>query len=438
MKSKSKLLAAALILLLLSSHTIHAQSMGISNAAITPDPSSILEMRTTNRGILIPRMTTAERDNISSPATGLMLYNTITNRYDFYNGSAWVFWGSAAYLSATSGETLYTTSTEDVVITDMTKTAVEAGTYSVLFNGQVSIPETNYTTGFSSAAAAADLDIVYDEIMAVDLPVNVIPAPFANVTIAPGIYDSPAAVAISGTITLDGENSENPVFIIKSNAAFNTSASTKIILKNGATAANVFWIAKDAIGLGASTTLKGTLFSKTAAIAVGADCAIVGRLFTRAGAISFGPGGLTIPEGESIVDYRGLSNFVIFTNSGGVGNTSFSIYTGDIGTNGGAITGFAAAAAIVNGTIFQSGSTTLVTPINHMATFSLYKNGVLIPNSGRTRTHLNNPSDISLQGLSTVGVGDTIDVRWKIDEQPSDGIEISVLNRILTLIKVGN
>jgi hypothetical protein len=438
MKSQLNPIAAALILLFCISNTTHAQSMGISNAAITPDPSSILEMRTTDKGILIPRMTTAERDLISLPATGLMLYNTITNQYNFYNGSAWVFWGSAAYLSATSGETLSTTSTSDVVITDMTKTALEAGTYSVHFNGQLNIPAADYTTGFSSAAAAADLDVVYDEIMAVDLPVNVIPAPFANVTITPGIYDSPAAVAISGTITLDGENSENPVFIIKSNAAFNTSASTKIILKNGATAANVFWIAKDAIGLGASTTLKGTLFSKTAAIAVGADCAIVGRLFTRAGAISFGPGGLTIPEGESIIDYKGLSNFVIFTNSGGVGNTSFSIYTGDIGTNGGAITGFAAAAAIVNGTIFQSGSTTLVTPINHMATFSLYKNGVLIPNTPRTRTHLNNPSDLSLQGLSTVGVGDTIDVRWKIDEQPSDGIEISVINRILTLIKVGN
>ena len=44
--------------------------MGISSEAITPDPSSILEMRTTDKGILIPRMTTAERDGITSPATG--------------------------------------------------------------------------------------------------------------------------------------------------------------------------------------------------------------------------------------------------------------------------------------------------------------------------------------------------------------------------------
>jgi hypothetical protein len=71
-----------------------------------------------------------------------------------------------------------------------------------------------------------------------------------------------------------------------------------------------------------------------------------------------------------------------------------------------------------------------------MATFSLYKNGVLIPNSSRTRSQL--PSDISLLALSTIQAGDTVDVRWKIDEQISDGIVISVFNRILTLIKVGN
>ena len=154
------------------------------------------------------------------------------------------------------------------------------------------------------------------------------------------------------------------------------------------------------------------------------------------GAISYGKGELTVPTGNSIVDFRTLSNFVIFTSSGGIANTGLSEYIGDIGTGGGAITGFGTAE--VDGIIFESGSTTVVTPINHMATFSLYKNGVLIPYSSRTRTHLNNPSDISLLGISTIEVDDTIDVRMKVDEQPSDSISISVLNRILTLIKVGN
>ena len=436
MKSQLNLIAAALILLFFSSNTIHAQSMGISNAAITPDPSSILEMRTTEKGILIPRMTTAERDNISSPATGLMLYNTITNQYNFYNGSAWVFWGSAAYLSATSGETLSTISTSDVVITDMTKTALEAGTYSVLFNGQVNIPAADYTTGFSTADAAADLNLIYNDIMAIPVTGTHALTFGSGETLLPGVYDVAGAASIAGTLTLDGNNETNPLFIIRANAgAFNTAASVDVILTNGATSENVFWIADGAIGLGAGTKISGTLFSNGAAVAGGSSI-VNGRLLTKLGAISFGQGALTAPTGNSIVDFRSLSDFIIFTSSGGVANTGASVYNGDIGTGGGAITGFPT--ANVNGTIFESGSTTVVTPINHMATFSLYKNGVLIPNTRRIRTHLNNPSDISLLGISTIEVDDTIDVRWKIDEQPSDGIEISVLNRILTLIKVGN
>ena len=64
--------------------------MGISSTAITPDASSILEMRTTTKGLLIPRMTTTERDNIGTPATGLIVYNTTTNKFNFYNGSGWI------------------------------------------------------------------------------------------------------------------------------------------------------------------------------------------------------------------------------------------------------------------------------------------------------------------------------------------------------------
>jgi hypothetical protein len=124
----------------------------------------------------------------------------------------------------------------------------------------------------------------------------------------------------------------------------------------------------------------------------------------------------------------------MFTSSGGVANSGASVYNGDIGTALGAITSFETAS--VNGNIFQSGSTTVVTAINHMATFSLYKNGILIPNSSRTKILL--ASEISLLALTTIEAGDTVDVRWKIDEQISDGIEIGVFNRILTLIKVGN
>jgi hypothetical protein len=51
--------------------------------------TSILTMDSTTKGFLRPRMTTVQRDAIVSPATGLSIYNTTTNRVNYYNGTAW-------------------------------------------------------------------------------------------------------------------------------------------------------------------------------------------------------------------------------------------------------------------------------------------------------------------------------------------------------------
>lgn len=55
----------------------------------TLDASAILQANSTSRGFLAPRMTTAERDAISSPATGLLVYNTTTDAFNTYNGATW-------------------------------------------------------------------------------------------------------------------------------------------------------------------------------------------------------------------------------------------------------------------------------------------------------------------------------------------------------------
>ena len=56
----------------------------------TPDSSSALDIESSTGGILIPRLTETQRDAISSPATGLMIYQTDqTTGFYFYNGIAW-------------------------------------------------------------------------------------------------------------------------------------------------------------------------------------------------------------------------------------------------------------------------------------------------------------------------------------------------------------
>jgi trimeric autotransporter adhesin len=63
-------------------------SVGIGT--LTPDASAALEIKSTTQGILISRMTAAQRNAIASPATGLMIYQTnSTPGFYYYNGSKW-------------------------------------------------------------------------------------------------------------------------------------------------------------------------------------------------------------------------------------------------------------------------------------------------------------------------------------------------------------
>jgi trimeric autotransporter adhesin len=55
----------------------------------TPHASSQLDVTSTSKGLLIPRMTTAQRMGIASPATGLQVFDTDTKSVWFYNGTAW-------------------------------------------------------------------------------------------------------------------------------------------------------------------------------------------------------------------------------------------------------------------------------------------------------------------------------------------------------------
>lgn len=68
----------------------HGQGVGISETSITPPTSAILELRSSLRGFLVPRLTVEERDAISSPVQGLMIFNTTTGEFNFYDGSGWV------------------------------------------------------------------------------------------------------------------------------------------------------------------------------------------------------------------------------------------------------------------------------------------------------------------------------------------------------------
>lgn len=63
---------------------------GVAMGTKTPNPAAILDVTSTNKGFLPPRLTTIERDAITSPAQGLTIYNTTNGCIEFYNTTFWV------------------------------------------------------------------------------------------------------------------------------------------------------------------------------------------------------------------------------------------------------------------------------------------------------------------------------------------------------------
>lgn len=74
-----------LVVLLVSFNAYAQIGIGTTN----PDASSILEIKSTNKGMLTPRMTTAQRTAITSPANGLLVYDTTENSFYFYQDTVW-------------------------------------------------------------------------------------------------------------------------------------------------------------------------------------------------------------------------------------------------------------------------------------------------------------------------------------------------------------
>jgi len=118
----------------------------------------------------------------------------------------------------------------------------------------------------------------------------------AGETIYPGVYSSLTAVAITGTLILDAQGDPDAQFIFKITGALNSVAGATVVLANGASSDNVFWIAVGAVALGANTTMVGTAIAYPGAVALGAGGAFDGRFYSTVGAIAIDTAVATIPS----------------------------------------------------------------------------------------------------------------------------------------------
>ena len=75
--------------LLLTAFVSVTAQVGINPDNKEPDPSAMLDVSSVDKGLLIPRMTSEERDAIENPSEGLLIFNTDDDCFNYYSGTAW-------------------------------------------------------------------------------------------------------------------------------------------------------------------------------------------------------------------------------------------------------------------------------------------------------------------------------------------------------------
>ncbi len=65
------------------------KGVAINEDAVRPNPSALLDVKSDNKGVLIPRMTSVQRTAIITPPKGLIVFDITTNSFWYYKTSSW-------------------------------------------------------------------------------------------------------------------------------------------------------------------------------------------------------------------------------------------------------------------------------------------------------------------------------------------------------------
>ena len=107
-----------------------------------------------------------------------------------------------------------------------------------------------------------------------------------GVTLAPGVYTFPTSgVTLSTTLTVDGATNHHGQWIFQITTTFGTSVGSKVVLKNGAQACNIYFKVGSSATIAGGSTLLGNVLAYTS-IAVGSGATINGTLCALNGAIT--------------------------------------------------------------------------------------------------------------------------------------------------------
>jgi hypothetical protein len=111
-----KTLFTLFIAFLFFSTTAFSQGVAINDSKAAPHSSAILDISSTQKGFLPPRMTMSQRDSILNPANGLVVFNSTSGCLNYFFAGSWYEWcGAVVYPTGTIHCTATPTAVVDVL-----------------------------------------------------------------------------------------------------------------------------------------------------------------------------------------------------------------------------------------------------------------------------------------------------------------------------------
>lgn len=237
--------------------------MSYSRVRIKPQTSSVMRVLFIGTSVLVSALTVF---GMSPTATSAIATATSTANL-----------GSAANFSVLGGAAATIPSST---------LGGEVGAVSAITVNPATILQSTVHTAYDAATqtALSDATAAYNALGALSATGTLISDDLAGQVITPGVYRR-AAYSMTTQVTFDGMNDPNALFIMQSDGALNTTASTTMNLINGAQANQIFWVITTAATLGASSTFYGTMLTG-AAITVGASSTVCGRALSVLAAVT--------------------------------------------------------------------------------------------------------------------------------------------------------
>jgi len=157
-----------------------------------PDPSAILELKSSDKGFLLPRLTISQKNNIANPAEGLMIYNSEYKCLSTYSSNnSWLYIGNC----------------------DFTQAVIDI--HTVVYDG---ISTLNNNVGFVDDPEIKSIGVLYDA-------VDSVPFLFKAVDNTTGLEYSASGTTIAGT--------NNLVKLLPNNVTVSTPGIISMTLTGG-------------------------------------------------------------------------------------------------------------------------------------------------------------------------------------------------------------